>query len=562
MSSSSRSRGLHRRLLAVLAMVGIASVLCLTSPAFAGAAASATGCTAGTNPSGQTVYYCGVWLPSGGIPVYANTSAGSTVVDHLHTGGTANWFYCQESGGTASTSGYTSSDWARTIGDDHGATGYVPAVYFSGTANSWTGLPACGGSSSPGGTTCTSGTSHTGDSVFYCPIWVPSGGVPIYSSTSTTSTVVDHLHTAGDGNWFYCQQNGSSATASGYTSSNWAKTIGDDNGATGYVPAVYFTGAANYWAGVSACGSSAPPPSDGSCDAGTNGSGQSVYYCPVWLPSGGVPVYSTTSTTSGVVGTLNTGGSANWFYCHHSGSTATTSGYSSTDWAYTLADNNAKGYVPAIYFSGAQNYWPGLPTCAGTPAPPSSPPTNGGAPINGSACGYSFTSLPTLTMKLIENMCAITVPSNAIYQYRIYSWDGGHGSTPGPTYGSCSPSNGAPNDCHVDGFDCSGLVRYAYYETTGLDALDGYTWQQWTQANALHPNTVLSAGAAGKSAQVDDYLSTLKPGDILFYGNNADEHVAVYLGNGKQMNAYQSGDPDGVTGVTTDDVFWGAVQLW
>jgi hypothetical protein len=218
--------------------------------------------------------------------------------------------------------------------------------------------------------------------------------------------------------------------------------------------------------------------------------------------------------------------------------------------------------VPAIYFSGAQNYWPGLPTCAGTPAPPSSPPTNGGAPINGAACGYSFTSLPTLTMKLIENMCAITVPGNAIYQYRIYSWDGGHGASPGPTYGSCSPSNGAPNDCHVDGFDCSGLVRYAYYETTGLDALDGYTWEQWTQAIALHPNTVISAGAAKNSAQVDDYLSTLKPGDILFYGTNANEHVAVYLGSGKQMNAYQSGVPDGVTSVTTDDVFWGAVRLW
>jgi cell wall-associated NlpC family hydrolase len=105
-------------------------------------------------------------------------------------------------------------------------------------------------------------------------------------------------------------------------------------------------------------------------------------------------------------------------------------------------------------------------------------------------------------------------------------------------------------------------VRYAYYQTTGLDALDGYTWQQWTQALSLHPNTVVDAGAAGKSSQVDNYLSTLKPGDILFYGTNANQHVAVYLGSGKQMNAYQSGVPDGVTGVTTDDVFWGAVRLW
>ena len=38
---------------------------------------------------------------------------------------------------TASVSGYTSSDWARTVGDDNGATGYVPAVYFSGAENYW-----------------------------------------------------------------------------------------------------------------------------------------------------------------------------------------------------------------------------------------------------------------------------------------------------------------------------------------------------------------------------------------------------------------------------------------
>src|SRR3569832_1740076 len=44
-----------------------------------------------------------------------------------------------------------------------------------------------------------------------------------------------------------------------------------------------------------------------------------------------------------------------------------------------------------------------------------------------------------------------------------YSWGGGHGATPGPSYGICDPSNGAPNDCNVRGLDCSGMVRYAYY---------------------------------------------------------------------------------------------------
>ena len=238
----------------------------------AGPAAASDGCTAGTNASGSAVYYCGVWVPSGGVPVYAGTSTGSAVIDHLYTGGTANWFYCHVAGGAASASGYSSSDWARTVGDSHGATGYVPAVYFSGVENYWLGLPSCGGPAGPPGSTCSSGSNHAGQSVYYCPVWVPSGGIPIYSSTSTSSTIVDHLYTGGTANWFYCQTNGSTATVGGYSSSNWAKTIGDSSGATGYVPAVYFTGSQNYWPGLPGCGSSPPPPPPVSGGGNTSGS--------------------------------------------------------------------------------------------------------------------------------------------------------------------------------------------------------------------------------------------------------------------------------------------------
>lgn len=539
-------------ILTLIGLVGISS-----SPASASDA-----CTSGHNAAGQAVYYCGVWLPSGGVPVYASTSQGSTVIDHLHTGGTANWFFCSQSGGTATASGYTSTSWARTIGDDHGATGYVPAVYFSGAENYWYGLPAC---STPSGTKCSAGSNNSGTSVFYCPIWVPSGGVPVYSSTSSTATVVDHLHVGGDANWFYCQQNGGSASAGGYTSSNWAKTVGDDNGATGWVPAVYFSGAQNYWYGMDAC-TAPPPPPTGGCNAGHNGSGATVYYCPVWVPSGGVPIYSSTSQSSTVVDHLHTGGSANWFYCKVSGSTATVSGYSSSSWAKTVGDDaGATGWVPAVYFTGAQNYWPGLPACGtgtGNPPPPP-PPSNGGSLTSGSACGIAFSSLPNLTLKLIQNACRVTVPSDSMYQYSIYAWNGGHGANPGPTYGSCDANNGAPNDCHVDGFDCSGLVRWAYYQTTGVDALDGYTWGQWPDALSLPHKAVIDGGAhSGNSTNVNSYLSQLQPGDVLWYGNNANQHVAIYVGNGKQMNAYQSGTHDGVTSVTTGDVFWGAVRFW
>jgi len=438
-------------LTAVISVISVLTALLGLAGVASAPAEAADVCTSGTNAAGQTVYYCGVWVPSGGVPVYASTSPDSAVVDHLHNGGTSNWFFCSQSGATATASGYTSSNWARTAGDDHGAQGYVPAVYFSGSANYWSGLPAC---SAPTGSSskCTPGTNRSGNAVFYCPIWVPSGGVPVYSSTSASATVVDHLNVGGSVNWFSCQQNGGAASAGGYTSSNWAKTVGDDHGAIGWVPAVYFSGSQPYWDGVAAYSSAAPPP------------------------------------------------------------------------------------------------------------PP--PPSDGGAITPGVACGTSFNGLPALTVKLIQNACRVTNPNDEMYPYSIYAWDGGHGASPGPTYGDCSPSNGAPDDCHVKGFDCSGLVRWAYYLTTGSDALNAYTWGQWTAAQKLPHKAVISGGAGGNSTNVNNYLSQLQPGDVLWYGTNANEHVAIYLGNGKQMNAYQSGTHDGVTSVNSGSVFWGAVRFW
>lgn len=90
-------------------------------------------------------------------------------------------------------------------------------------------------------------------------------------------------------------------------------------------------------------------------------------YCPMW--KGNVPVYSMTSTGApgAVVGYLVDGGDANWFVCHWSvvpASKYTAYGYTSYDWASTVADNGAKGWVSAVFFDGTQPYWPGLVDCA------------------------------------------------------------------------------------------------------------------------------------------------------------------------------------------------------
>ncbi|MGW2715699.1 NlpC/P60 family protein [Streptomyces sp. NPDC001356] len=55
-----------------------------------------------------------------------------------------------------------------------------------------------------------------------------------------------------------------------------------------------------------------------------------------------------------------------------------------------------------------------------------------------------------------------------------YTWGGGHGARPGPTYGRKDPTDPAgEHDPERLGFDCSGLVRYAYARATGADIRDG-----------------------------------------------------------------------------------------
>ena len=101
-----------------------------------------------------------------------------------------------------------------------------------------------------------------------------------------------------------------------------------------------------------------------------------------------------------------------------------------------------------------------------------------------------------------------------------YSWGGGdeNGPTKGIRDGGGADSFG---DYNIVGFDCSGLMIYAF---AGLGiSLPHYTGYQYT---------------AGKQVPSSD----MKRGDMLFYGTNASQHVALYLGDGKMLEAPQSGD--------------------
>jgi cell wall-associated NlpC family hydrolase len=102
-----------------------------------------------------------------------------------------------------------------------------------------------------------------------------------------------------------------------------------------------------------------------------------------------------------------------------------------------------------------------------------------------------------------------------------YAWAGG--GTGGPSWGVCDSSNGAPNDCNVRGFDCSGLAMYAWGQGWAH-----YAATQYTQAGSYHPS-----------------LGNLKPGDLLFWSFNGRisgiHHVAIYIGGGNIIQAPESG---------------------
>ncbi|KAF9154287.1 hypothetical protein DFQ26_000288, partial [Actinomortierella ambigua] len=93
-----------------------------------------------------------------------------------------------------------------------------------------------------------------------------------------------------------------------------------------------------------------------------------------------------------------------------------------------------------------------------------------------------------------------------------YLMGGGHGPTPGKTQ---------------DGFDCSGLVRYAIWRGAGFDLDSGNTNSQLN-----HKRTTI----------ID--CNNLQAGDLLFWGKRTDvHHVALASGNGKLIEASRQGVP-------------------
>lgn len=111
-----------------------------------------------------------------------------------------------------------------------------------------------------------------------------------------------------------------------------------------------------------------------------------------------------------------------------------------------------------------------------------------------------------------------------------YVWGGGDAS--GPTTGI--------NGGTVEGFDCSGLVLYAF-AGAGL-SLPHYTGYQYQRGTAIDPTEA-------------------QRGDLLFWGPSGDQHVAIYLGDGMMIEAPSSGQDVAVNPVRWEGMSPHAVRL-
>jgi cell wall-associated NlpC family hydrolase len=135
-----------------------------------------------------------------------------------------------------------------------------------------------------------------------------------------------------------------------------------------------------------------------------------------------------------------------------------------------LWDRTAAGLWIVDYYveTGTTGLVSGIPRCdndqpAGAPAPP--------------APGVVNTTKSTQQATITT---AIAAARKATVDYPLYAYGGGHGSTPGPTRGFCDGVNGYDENgnCVASsriGFDCSGLMRWAFYKGTGIDSGSGST---------------------------------------------------------------------------------------
>ncbi|MFF6946996.1 C40 family peptidase, partial [Streptomyces lavendulae] len=147
----------------------------------------------------------------------------------------------------------------------------------------------------------------------------------------------------------------------------------------------------------------------------------------------------------------------------------------------------------------------------------------GGVPVNGETEGYvksinALASKPVpvsggggQAMTMEQVVTAVNAANDQVGM--PYSWGGGDAT--GPTTGSCCSPNGSSGG-NIVGFDCSGLVLYAY-----------------AKAGIFLPRTAAEQYAASEPVNRNE----MRPGDLIFFGSTPEgiHHVGIYVGGGRMI---------------------------
>ncbi len=132
--------------------------------------------------------------------------------------------------------------------------------------------------------------------------------------------------------------------------------------------------------------------------------------------------------------------------------------------------------------------------------------------------GYTNGAIP----RVYGRQASEYVINRALSQRGVpYSWGGGN---------AAGPSHGIDDGAGTVGFDCSGLILYAF-AGVGIK-LDHYSGSQYNEGRKI-PS------------------SQMRRGDVIFYGPGGSQHVTLYLGDGQMLEAPYTGSVVKVSPVRT-----------
>jgi cell wall-associated NlpC family hydrolase len=141
--------------------------------------------------------------------------------------------------------------------------------------------------------------------------------------------------------------------------------------------------------------------------------------------------------------------------------------------------------------------------------------------------------------KLAQAKAAAATAAQAAASHTSSSGSSSSGGTAPVVHAPVPPAGGGAGATAVQAAESYLTVPYQWggASRSGVDC-SGLTMLAWEAAGVGLPH--YSGGQMSDSTRIS--LSTLEPGDLLFYGPGGSEHVAMYIGGGQMIEAPYTGE--------------------